>query len=130
MNKNIPISIILLTTILFFTTCKKQLKQTFVEGRLTEYYTGKPIANITLILYGLTDKNIYNNRTDKIVETTTTDAAGHFSFNKFNAYKAQEDNYNISLEGTDLALVVDGKVKDSSPYLTKGKKKQCGVEGD
>jgi 5-hydroxyisourate hydrolase-like protein (transthyretin family) len=112
---------------LLLTTCKKQWKKTTVEGHLTEFYTGKPIANAKLILYGLTDKNIDNNSTDKIVETTTTDANGYFTFKKFNAYKSQEDNYNIYIDSFDLLLVVNDKVKQ---YLTitKGKKNNLGLK--
>jgi hypothetical protein len=104
-----------------FTTCKKQWKQTFVEGRLTEYYTGKSIANIELVLYGLTYEN-KTNKTERIVEKTITDASGHFKFSNFNAYRDKDDNYSVSLKNSDLSLVVDGKIKDSSPYIIKGKK--------
>jgi 5-hydroxyisourate hydrolase-like protein (transthyretin family) len=120
--KSIFITIILLASALLFSTCsksKKQWKETYVQGHLTEYYTGKPIANTEVVLYGITDQNM-SNRYERIVEKTTTDAAGHFSFKSFNAYKANEDTYNIGLKSTNLLLVVDGKVADYSHYITKG----------
>jgi hypothetical protein len=100
----------ILFVLLFFITCKKEIRHTFVEGIAQDYYTKQPIADAMVQLKG-PGGDEYNT-----ITTVYTDASGHFEFEKFRAEKSGDYSINI-----------DGKGYNSQPKfgqhkIEKGKK--------
>jgi hypothetical protein len=116
MKSIIQLSFILII-ILFFTTCKKEIRHTFVEGIAQDYYTKQPIADARVELKG-PGGDQYN-----IITTVYTDANGHFEFEKFRAEKTEEYYVNInkgnysSYNKDGSANVVTGKKNKLKPSI-------------
>ncbi len=108
----------ILIIILFFTTCKKDLRHTFVEGIAQDYYTKEPIADAQVELIG-PGGDQYG-----VITSVYTDANGHFEFEKYRAEKSGDyyinisgknyDSYNIDGSGN----VKTGKKNDLRPSIT------------
>ena len=100
----------ILFVLLFFTTCKKDIRHTFVEGIAQDYYTKEPIAETMVQLKG-PGGDEYNT-----ITTVYTDANGHFEFEKFRAEKSGD--YYVNISGKNY----DSYNKDGSANVVTGKK--------
>ncbi len=100
----------IILVLLFFTTCKKEIRHTFVEGIAQDYYTKQPIADVRVELKGPGgDKN-------NTITTVYTDANGHFEFEKFRAEKSGDYSINIAGNG------YNSQPKYGQHNIEKGKK--------
>jgi hypothetical protein len=108
----------ILFVLLFFTTCKKEIRYTFVEGIAQDYYTKQPIADARVELKG-PGGDQYNT-----ITAVYTNANGHFEFEKFRAEKSGDYYVNISGKNYDSynkdgsGNVVTGKKNNLKPFIT------------
>jgi hypothetical protein len=109
MKSNIKLSFLLISIVLF-TTCKKEIRYTFVEGIAQDYYTKEPIAEAEVELFG-PGGDAYG-----FITSVYTDANGHFEFEKFRAEKSGD--YSINIEGTGY----NSQPKYGQHNIEKGKK--------
>jgi hypothetical protein len=92
----------ILLVLLFFTTCKKEIRQTFVEGIAQDYYTKQPIADAQVELIGPGGDQ------HGVITSVYTDANGHFEFEKFRAEKSGEYYIHVT-KGKIESYFNDGK---------------------
>lgn len=128
--KYLPLITMMFCQVLF-STCKKQIKETYVEGIARDYYSKKPLENIEVYLYEVNGLEGYDHGE---IQYVNTDENGYFKFQNFQAYK--DHNYAI---GVKNQKGYDNYLGDINTYrVIKGKKnflvpiliKECTVRFD
>ena len=119
--KYLPLITMMFCQVLF-STCKKQIKETYVEGIARDYYSKKPLENIEVYLYEVNGLEGYDHGE---IQYVNTDENGYFKFQNFRAFKdhnyaigvKNQKGYNNYLRDINTYKVIKGKKNFLVPVL-------------